>query len=97
MEQIIILALFSVWFTQWFSPLQKPKEWIIDVYIRGLIKINALWAAPLATVLTCPKCFGFWFTLLYTKSFALALSVGFLSYLIIFTINEIENRNENRN
>ena len=96
MEQIIILALFSAWFTHWFSPLQKPKEWLIDRYIRVLIKINALWLAPVATVLTCSKCFGFWFGWFYTQSFTVGLGVAMMSFLITFAVNEIEYRNGNR-
>ena len=96
MEQIITLALFSVWFTGWYTPLNKYREYVIDRYIRLCMRFNMPSLMGLVVILTCSKCFGFIFTLIYTQSFILALNVSFVAFLITFTINEIENRNENR-
>ena len=96
MEQIIILALFSAWFTHWFSPLQKPKEWLIDRYIRLCMRFNVPSLMGLVVVLTCSKCFGFWFGWFYTQSFTVGLGVAMMSFLITFAVNEIEYRNGNR-
>jgi hypothetical protein len=94
MGEIITLALFSIFMTGWFTPFNKPREWITDKWIRMCIKLNLYFLMDVIVVFSCSKCFGFWFTLIYTQSFILALNVGFLSFIITFIINEINKRNE---
>jgi len=93
MEQIITLALFSVWVTGWFSPLNGIREWITVKWIQMCIKLNLHFLMDAIVLLSCPKCFGFWFTLIYTQSFVLALNVGFLAFVITFIVNEINKKN----
>jgi hypothetical protein len=91
MEQIIILALFSVWMTGWFTPFNPIREWITEKWIRMCFKLRVPVLMDAIVVLSCPKCFGFWFTLIYTQSFPLALSVAFTSFVINFLINKMNN------
>ena len=93
MEQIITLALFSVWITGWYTPLNKYREYVIDKYIRLCMRFNVPSLMDLIVILTCSKCFGFIFTLIYTQSFVLALSVSFTAFLINFVINQINREN----
>ena len=93
MGEIITLALFSVWVTGWFSPLNGIREWITVKWIQMCIKLNLHFLMDAIVLLSCPKCFGFWFTLIYTQSFVLALNVGFLAFVITFIVNEINKKN----
>jgi len=88
--EILGLALFSVWMTGWFTPFNTPREWITDKWVRLCIKLNLHSLASLAVVLSCSKCFGFWFTLIYKQDFFLALSVSALAFVITFGIEQIE-------
>ena len=94
MEQIITLALFSVWITGWFTPLNGIREWISVKWIKMCIKLNLYFLMDAIVVLSCSKCFGFWFTIIYTQSFVLALNVGFLAFVITFVVNKINRENE---
>ena len=91
MEQIIILALFSVWMTGWFTPFNPIREWITEKWIRMCFKLRVPFLMDAIVVLSCPKCFGFWFTLIYTQSGPLALSVSFSSFVINFLINKMND------
>ena len=88
--EILGLALFSVWITGWFTPLNYFREVITDVWVRACIKSGFSSLASLAVVISCSKCFGFWFTLFYKQDFFLALSVSALAYVITFGIEQIE-------
>lgn len=88
--EILGLALFSVWITGWFTPLNYFREVITEYWIRTTIKAGVPAMASFAVVLSCSKCFGFWFTLLYKQDFFLALSVSALAFVITFGIEQIE-------
>ena len=90
MSEIIYIALFSVWITGWFTPFNPAREYITDKWVRLCIKLKVPTLANAIVVLSCPKCFGLWFTLIYKQSFTLALSVSFTAFLINFVIQEIE-------
>ena len=94
MGEIITLALFSVWVTGWFSPLNGIREWITVKWIQMCIKLNLHFLMDAIVLLSCSKCFGFWFALIYTQSFVLALNVGFLAFVITFVVNKINRENE---
>ena len=88
--ETLYLALFSVWITGWFTPLNYFREVITEYWIRTTIKAGVPAMASFAVVLSCSKCFGFWFTLLYKQDFFLALSVSALAFVITFGIEQIE-------
>ena len=88
--EILGLALFSVWITSWFTPFNPAREWITDKWIRLCIKLKLHSLASFAIVISCSKCFGFWFTLLCKQDFFLALNVSAVAFLITFGIEFIE-------
>ena len=87
---IVALALFANWITHWFTPLNYFRELLVEAWTRVTIKSGFYSLQRLAVVLSCPKCFGFWFTLFYKQDFWLALVVSFVAYLINFVINKVE-------
>ena len=87
---IITLALFSVWATHWFKPLEFFRYHLTDAWTRATIKAGFPAFQRLAIVINCPKCFGFWFTLIYLQDFWVALAVSFVAYLLKFVIDKIE-------
>lgn len=89
--EILGYALFAVWFTKWFSPIQPIKDAFIEAYTRYCIEKELFGLQKLAIILSCPRCFGFWFTLLYTYNFWLALIVSALAFVITFIIDKIED------
>ena len=91
---ILGLALFSVWMTGWFTPFNPAREYITDKWVRLCIKLKLHSLASLAVVLSCSKCFGFWFTLLCKQDFFLALNVSFVAFVITFGIEMIEKLRE---
>lgn len=88
---ILTLALFANWITHWFTPLNYFREVAIEWWTRVTIKAGFYSLQRLAVVISCPKCFGFWYTALAFQDFWLALSVSFTAYLINFIIERIEN------
>ena len=92
--EILGLALSSVWITGWFTPFNKPREWFTDKWIRLCIKLKLHSLASLAVVLSCSKCFSFWFVLIYKQDFFLALIVSAVAYLITFGIEQVEKTRE---
>ena len=87
---VLALALFANWITHWFTPLNYFREVAIDVWTKATIKAGFYPLQRLAVVISCPKCFGFWFTLIAFQNFWLALIVSFVAYLINFIIERIE-------
>ena len=92
MEEIIILSLFSIWITGFFTPFNQPREWITDKWIRLCIRLNVPTLSNAIVLLSCPKCFGFWFSWIYTQSFVVGLSVAFMSFFINFAIQEMNKQ-----
>ena len=88
--EIIALAIFANWVTHWFTPLNFFREVLVEWWTRVTIKKEMFAFQRLAVVVTCPKCFSFWFTLFYKQDFWLALIVSFVAYLINFVIERIE-------
>lgn len=88
--EILKLALFSVWITGWFTPLNWLREVITEWWTKTTIKMGFPAFQRLAIVLSCSKCFGFWFTLIYTNDFWLALNVSAVAFGIKFIIDKIE-------
>ena len=87
---ILTIAIFSVWLTSWFKPLEFFRYHITDAWTRACIKAGFPALQRLVIVISCPKCFGFWFTLFYKQDFWLALAVSFVAYLLKFIIDRIE-------
>ena len=81
-ETIVSIALFSVFATGYYTPLNVITEWIVDKYIRICIKYNMFWATKASLLLTCSKCAAFWGTLVYTRNLIDAIIASILALLI---------------
>lgn len=90
----LTIALFALWITKWFSPIQAIKDDIIEAYTEYCIHKGLFGLQKLALVLTCPMCFGFWFTLFYKQDFWMALSVSALAFVFNFIYDKINEEYE---
>lgn len=88
-ETIISIALFSVFATGYYTPLNPITEWIVDKYIRLCIKLNVFWATKASLFLTCAKCQAFIITLLYTWNLIDAIIASMLALGIKWMINYV--------
>lgn len=88
--EILALAIFSNWITGWFQPIRFFRDTIVEWWTHFTIKGGMYGLQPIAKILTCPKCFGFWFTLIYKQDFWLALIVSLSAFVIKFVIDRIE-------
>lgn len=89
--EILALAIFANWITHWFQPLNYFRDKIVEDWTKWTINSGWYGLQPFAKVITCPKCFAFWFTLIYKEDFWLALIVSFVAYLIKFVIDKVEH------
>lgn len=92
--EIVALAIFANWITGWFTPLNYFREVFTNVWTRVTIKSGFYSLQRLAVVLSCPKCFSFWFTLIYKQDFWLALIVSFVAYIINHLIERVEGHGD---
>jgi hypothetical protein len=88
-ETIISIALFSVFATGYYTPLNVITEWIVDKYIRLCIKLNAFWAVKASLFLSCAKCQAFMITLVYTWNLIDAILASMLALGIKYMINYV--------
>lgn len=82
---IIAVALLGVFFARFFEPLQKPKQYFINIFSFSMILYDVL-----NKVLNCSKCMSFWLSLFFFRSLLAAVTVSFLAYLINHVIDRIE-------
>ena len=85
----LTIALFALWITKWFTPLEYFREVLVEAWVKTSIKSGFPALSSLATIITCPTCFGFWFTLLYKQDFWMALSVSALAFVFNFVYDKI--------
>jgi hypothetical protein len=93
MEVINILgySALALLFTKYFTPIQQPKAWVVDKLVTLVIRTKQYWAMELVKILTCPKCFSFWFTLVYTCNLWYAAVASILAMIINLTIQKLED------
>ena len=90
---ILSLIAFSLLFTKYFTPIQKGKDKVIDWYIKQCIRFNQYWAVKLAIPFSCPKCFGLWFTWVYTQSLSQAMVVA-VGAMVVNNIMNYTQKND---
>jgi hypothetical protein len=83
--QIIGLALLACFIAYQFTPL---------CWVKDKLKLYNL-PSYLGMLFYCPKCLGFWITLIYLQNLWLALIVSNLAYLIKFIHDLIEKEYRN--
>lgn len=90
-ETIVSIALFSVFATGYYTPLNVITEWVVDKWVRLCIKLNLFPATKLALFLTCAKCQAFIITLFYTWNLIDAIVASMLALVIKWMIKEVTN------
>jgi len=88
-ETIVSIALFSVFATGYYTPLNVITEWIVDKYIRLCVRLNAFWAIDASLLLTCAKCQAFTITLFYTWNLIDAIVASILALSIKYLIKYV--------
>lgn len=88
-ETIVSIALFSVFATGYYTPLNIITEWIVDKYIQLCIKWRMFWAVKASLFLTCAKCQAFIITLVYTWNLIDAIIASMLALGIKWMINYV--------
>ena len=83
--QIIGLALLACFTAYQFTPL---------CWVKDKLKLYNL-PGYFGMLFYCPKCLGFWITLIYLQNLWLALIVSNLAYLIKFIHDLIEKQYRN--
>ena len=78
MIELVGAAVLAVMFAHWFTPIQVIKEYL------GANEVRFGW------VLDCPKCVGFWGSLLYFHDPFKAGIVALLAFLISHLLDRID-------
>lgn len=88
-ETIVSIALFSVFATGYYTPLNVITEWVVDKWVRLCVKLNIFSATKLALFLTCAKCQAFIITLVYTWNLIDAIVASMLALGIKWMIKKV--------
>ena len=89
--ELLGYSALALLFTKYFTPIQGPKAWLVDKIVRFIIKIEQFWAMKVVKILTCPKCFSFWFTLAITYNLWSAAITSILTMLIDLIIQYLQD------
>lgn len=81
---IVGAAIIGNLVTHWFTPIEKPKRWIISKLPNNYIR-NAI-----DTLFHCSKCFTLWFSMIVFKDVFAAVTASFLAYIFNHIIDRIE-------
>lgn len=71
----------------WFLSRFKPIQWLVEDLLPTNFITNLL-----SILLSCSKCIGFWFTLIYTHDFFYSCFISFLMMIYEKTIGKWENK-----
>lgn len=93
--ELLAYSAISLLFTKYFTPIQLPKAWVVDKLTKWYIKRGWYWMFEVVKVLTCPKCFSLWFTLIVTQNIFSAAIVSVLTMLIDSTLNFFDENGNN--
>ena len=88
-ETVISIALFSVFATGYYTPLNVITEWIVDKYINFCVRRDWFYLAKAALFLTCCKCQAFIITLAYTWNLRDAIVASMLALGIKWMIKYV--------
>lgn len=90
-ETILSIALFSVFATGYYTPLNVITEWIAEKWINFTIRRQWFPLTKLALFLTCAKCQAFTITLVYTWNLIDAIIASMLALGIKWMINYVSD------
>lgn len=88
-ETIISIALFSVFATGYYTPLNVITEWIVDKWINFTVRRGWFQMAKASLFLTCAKCQAFMITLVYTLNLIDAIIASMLALFIKWMIKYV--------
>lgn len=88
-ETIISIALFSVFATGYYTPLNVITEWIVDKWINFTVRRHWFRMSRLSLFLTCAKCQAFTITLVYTLNLIDAIIASMLALFIKWMIKYV--------
>jgi hypothetical protein len=94
MIELLGYSALSLMIVKLFTPLHSVRERIINFLIRTMVSRNWGWLQSVIIVLTCPMCFSFWATLLYTQDIWKATIVAVMTRLIDLTIEFLEDEHK---
>ena len=94
MIELLGYSALSLMIVKLFTPLNSVRESVINFLIRTMVSRNWGWLQPVIIVLTCPMCFSFWATLLYTQDIWKATIVAIMTRLIDLTIEFLDNEHK---
>lgn len=97
METLLAYSAFSLLLIKYFSPLEPVRERIVTHLVNFMVKRTWFWMQPFITVITCPYCFSFWFTLAITLNVWSASIVGILTMILMNVIEALKKYNDGTN
>jgi hypothetical protein len=85
MEQLITfisLSLIIIFWTQYFTPIQPFRIWVITSLSNWIVKKQLYYLHPVLTLMNCNKCLGFWGGWLYYWDIRYGLMLSVLTFLL---------------
>ena len=92
--ELLGYAAFALLFTKYFSPIQPAKAWVVTKLVDLVVKTRQWWFMGVIQILTCPKCFSFWFTLAMTFNLWSAAIVSIFTMIINLVIEKLQDGND---
>ena len=89
-ETIMSIALFSVFATGYYTPLNVITNWITEKWIGFCIRKKQYLLVKLALFLTCAKCQAFILGLIITHNLIDAIIASMLALVIKFIIEYVK-------
>jgi hypothetical protein len=94
MIELLGYSAVALLFTKYFSPIQPAKAWVVTKLVDLVVKTRQWWFMDAIQVLTCPKCFSFWFTLAMTFNLWSAAIVSIFTMIINLVIEKLQDGND---
>jgi hypothetical protein len=94
MIELLGYSAIALLFTKYFSPIQPAKAWVVTKLIDVVVKTRQWWAMEIIQILTCPKCFSFWFTLAITWNLWSAAIVSIFTMVVNLMIEKLQDGND---
>ncbi len=88
-ETTVSISLLANFFTWYFTPLDRIREFITDKWVRLCVKYNQFWLVNAIKPLTCAKCLAFWGGLIYTQSLIQAILASMIAVFIKFMLEYV--------
>jgi hypothetical protein len=94
MIELLGYSAVALLFTKYFSPIQPAKAWVVTKLIDLVVKTRQWWFMDVVQILTCPKCFSFWFTIVMTYNLWYAAIVSIFTMVVNLMIEKLQDGND---